>query len=59
MLEIPVAGSSWGGKMAKIDPQRTEKIRSAVRYLLEHGGMVKGVQTKLAEHFKTSRQRVH
>lgn len=45
--------------MAKRDPQRTEKLRIAVRYLLERGGLVQGSQSRLAEHFKVSRQRVH
>jgi hypothetical protein len=45
--------------MAKRDPQRTEKLRIAVRYLLERGGLAQGSQSRLAEHFKVSRQRVH
>lgn len=45
--------------MAKRDPQRTEKLRRAVRYMLEHGTLVQGSQTRLAEHFKVTRQRVH
>ncbi len=45
--------------MAKRDPHRTEKLRIAVRYLLERGGLVQGSQSRLAEHFKVSRQRVH
>lgn len=45
--------------MAKRDPQRTEKLRIAIRYLLQHGDMVQGSQSRLAEHFKVSRQRVH
>jgi hypothetical protein len=45
--------------MAKRDPQRTEKLRVAVRYLLEHGSLVQGSQSRLAEHFRVSRQRVH
>jgi DNA-directed RNA polymerase sigma subunit (sigma70/sigma32) len=45
--------------MAKRDPQRTEKLRIAVRYLLERGDLVQGSQSRLAEHFKVSRQRVH
>ena len=45
--------------MAKRDPQRTDKLRIAVRYLLERGEMVQGSQSRLAEHFKVSRQRVH
>ncbi len=45
--------------MAKRDPQRTERLRTAVRYLLEHGTLEAGSQSRLAEHFHVSRQRVH
>lgn len=45
--------------MARRDPQRTQKLRIAVRYLLERECLAKGNQTRLAEHFKVSRQRVH
>lgn len=45
--------------MAKRDPRRTEKLRTAIRYMLEHGTLVSGSQTRLAEHFTVSRQRVH
>jgi DNA-directed RNA polymerase sigma subunit (sigma70/sigma32) len=45
--------------MAKRDPQRTEKLRIAVRYLLDRGELPAGSQSRLAEHFKVSRQRVH
>jgi hypothetical protein len=45
--------------MAKRDPERTRKIRVAVRYLIDHGSLHKGNQTRLAEHFQVSRQRVH
>ena len=45
--------------MAKRDPQRTEKLRRAVRYMLHHGTLVQGSQSRLAEHFKVTRQRVH
>lgn len=45
------------------DPKRTEKLRIAVRYLLQKESMVEGVRTGLqsglAKHFKVSRQRVH
>jgi hypothetical protein len=39
--------------------ERTKKLRIAVRYLLSHKAMEKGYQTRLAEHFKVTRQRVH
>jgi hypothetical protein len=45
--------------MAKRDPHRTERLRRAVRYMLEHGTLVQGSQSRLAEHFKVTRQRVH
>ncbi len=45
--------------MAKRDPERTKKIRIAVRYLMERGCLEKGNQSRLAEHFHVSRQRVH
>lgn len=45
--------------MAKRDPQRTEKLRKAIRYMLERETLVPGSQTRLAEHFSVSRQRVH
>jgi hypothetical protein len=45
--------------MAKRDPERTRKIRVAVRHLIDHGCLHKGNQTRLAEHFQVSRQRVH
>jgi hypothetical protein len=45
--------------MAKRDPHRTEKLRVAVRYLLDRGELPAGSQSRLAEHFQVSRQRVH
>jgi hypothetical protein len=45
--------------MAKRDPQRTERLRRTIRYMLEHGTLVQGSQSRLAEHFKVTRQRVH
>ncbi len=45
--------------MAKRDPERTMKLRIAVRYLLDRECLAKGNQSRLAEHFKVSRQRVH
>jgi len=45
--------------MAKRDPERTRKMRIAVRYLLERNNFHKGDQSRLAEHFHVSRQRVH
>jgi hypothetical protein len=45
--------------MAKRDPERTQKMRIAVRYLLERNCLAKGNQSRIAEHFHVSRQRVH
>lgn len=45
--------------MAKRDPERTRKLRVAIRYLIEHGDLEKGNQSELARHFRVSRQRVH
>lgn len=45
--------------MAKRDPERTRKIRIAVRYLMERDSLQNGNQSRLAEHFHVSRQRVH
>lgn len=45
--------------MTKRDPERTQRLRIAVRYLLERDCLAKGNQSRLAEHFKVSRQRVH
>lgn len=39
--------------------ERTVKMRIAVRYLLSRGVMSKGDQSRLAEHFKVTRQRVN
>jgi hypothetical protein len=45
--------------MAKRDPERTMRLRIAVRYLIDRECLAKGNQSRLAEHFKVSRQRVH
>jgi hypothetical protein len=45
--------------MAKRDPEKTRRLRSAVRYLVDKGNLVKGDQATLARHFHVSRQRVH
>jgi hypothetical protein len=41
------------------DPERTERIRVAVRYLITQQRLEKGSQAELARHFQVSRQRVH
>lgn len=45
--------------MAKRDPEKTRRLRTAVRYLVDKGNLVKGDQATLARHFHVSRQRVH
>jgi hypothetical protein len=45
--------------MFKRDPERLEKLRIAVRYLLERQAFERGDQAKLARHFRLTRQRVH
>ena len=45
--------------MVKRNPERTEKLRIAVRHLLEKQALEKGIQSTLARHFHVSRQRVH
>lgn len=45
--------------MTKRNPERTMKLRIAVRYLLDRQCLAKGNQSRLAEHFRVSRQRVH
>ena len=41
------------------DPERLFKLRLAIRYLLRQDALERGHQTRLAEHFSVSRQRVH
>jgi len=49
--------------MTRRDGGQAEKLRVAVRHLLDHGylkdGDKNGAQTTLARHFGVSRQRVH
>ena len=45
--------------MIRRDPERLNKLRIAVRYLLRRDALQRGHQTRLAEHFSMSRQRVH
>lgn len=45
--------------MKKRDPEKTEKLRKAVRYLVERGEFPFGIQSRLGEHFQVTRQRVH
>lgn len=41
------------------DPARAEKLRIAVRYLLDQQRLRRGHQSRLAEHFGITRQRVN
>ncbi len=43
----------------RMDPNRLNKLRIAVRYLLREEVLKRGHQSRLAEHFNVSRQRVH
>jgi hypothetical protein len=45
--------------MLRRDPERLNKLRIAIRYLLRQDALERGHQTRLAEHFNVSRQRVH
>jgi hypothetical protein len=45
--------------MLKRDPERLERLRIAVRYLLAKQAFARGDQVKLANHFRVTRQRVH
>ena len=45
--------------MIRRDPERLSKLRIAVQYLLRRDALQRGHQTRLAEHFSVSRQRVH
>jgi hypothetical protein len=41
------------------DRERVKKLRIAVRYLVQRDVLERGHQSRLAEHFDVSRQRVH
>lgn len=41
------------------DPERLEKMRVAVRFLLERDALRHGHQAQLAQHFNVTRQRVN
>ncbi len=45
--------------LAKRDPERTRRLRVVVVLLIKRDQMEKGHQSRLAEIFKVSRQRVH
>ncbi len=45
--------------MAKRDRERIAKLRTIIRYLLDRGALAPGDQSRLAEHFSLTRQRVH
>ena len=45
--------------MFKRDPERLEKLRIAVRYLLTKDKLAHGYQAQLAQHFSVTRQRVN
>ena len=41
------------------DRERLRRLRFVIRRLLEHGGLERGSQSRLAEHFGVSRQYIH
>ena len=41
------------------DAERLNRLRLAIRYLLREDALARGHQSRLAEHFSVSRQRVH
>jgi hypothetical protein len=45
--------------MLKRDPERLERLRIAVRYLLTNDKLAHGYQARLAQHFSVTRQRVN
>ena len=45
--------------MLKRDPERLERLRTAVRYLLTNSTLEHGHQQQLAQHFSVTRQRVN
>jgi hypothetical protein len=45
--------------MLKRDPERLERLRTAVRYLLASKTLERGHQTRLAELYQVTRQRVN
>jgi hypothetical protein len=47
-----------GGSVRR-DRERVKKLRVAVRYLVARDVLERGHQSRLAEHFDVSRQRVH
>ncbi len=47
------------GVAVRRDQERVNKLRIAVRYLISRDVLERGHQSRLAEHFDVSRQRVH
>jgi hypothetical protein len=47
------------GVSVRRDQARVNKLRVAVRYLIARDVLERGHQSRLAEHFDISRQRVH
>ncbi len=45
--------------MLKRDPERLQRLRDAVRYLLANGNLEHGHQVRLAQYFSVTRQRVN
>jgi hypothetical protein len=45
--------------MARLDPERLQRLRSTVRHLIARDVLEHGAQVKLARHFRVTRQRVN
>jgi hypothetical protein len=45
--------------MARLEPERLQHLRTAVRHLIARDGLEHGAQVKLARHFRVTRQRVN
>ena len=48
-----------GHTMRTRDRERLRRLRFVIRRLLDHGGLERGSQSRLAEHFGVSRQYIH
>jgi phosphopantetheine adenylyltransferase len=45
--------------MLRRDPERLERLRAAIRFLLSNGSLQHGHQVKLAQYYGVTRQRVN
>jgi hypothetical protein len=49
----------WSDNVPRWDAERTRKIQVAVAYLVKNNQLERGHQSRLAEYFAVSRQRVN